>query len=64
MNIEHVHEDADLEGLAIQVRIDGFLDHYDATIGGRDNALGSATGNRPARIAEKLNTEDENDPEG
>ena len=64
MDVEDVHENAYLEGAALQIGVIGLLDHNDAAVGGRNDALGPATGDLAGRIAEELDTEDEDHPEG
>ena len=39
VRVEDVHENRQLERIAIEVRIARFLDHHDASIGRRDNRI-------------------------
>ena len=62
MRIEHVHEHAELERIALEVRISGALDHDDTTVGGRQHCVRFGR-YRTRRIAEKLEHEHSDQPE-
>jgi hypothetical protein len=60
--IEDVHEDADLQRIAIEVGIACSADHHDATVGRCDNDPGSSR-NHASRISKELNDEHQQQPE-
>ena len=62
MDIEHVHEHADFQRTAVQVRILCFLDDHDPAIGRRKDAF-HAAGNHPRVITKELQAENEDQPE-
>ena len=51
MHVEHVHEHADLQRLAVRVRVHGLADDHDATVRRRQDRL-RARGHGPGRIAD------------
>ncbi len=61
MDVEHVHEDADLERVALQVRVACRLDLDDPAVGRREHGAGIAR-ERARRIAEELQDEQRGEP--
>src|SRR4029079_438148 len=61
MDIEHVHEHADLERVPIEIRITRGFDQYYAAVRRRQHRL-RALRNRARRIAKELKDENEHDP--
>src|SRR4051812_41539076 len=62
MNVEHVHEHADLQSVALEPGIAGPSDLDDAAVGGRNHGARGG-GNGARRVAEELQDEERAEPQ-
>ena len=62
MRVEHVHEHADLQRIAVEVGVAAFFHRDDAAVGGRDHGVGIVR-NVARRVAEELQDEKRHQPE-
>ena len=61
MNVEHVHEDAELERVAVEIGVTCALHLDDATVGRRQHRVGVVR-HHAGRIAEELKDEERCEP--